>query len=276
MSYASLDEAFPSISEGATSGQIPTKKSKKSKKGSRPDYGIGGRIGPQGTVPEPLIVEPDRPAERPPVDVPVLGGTPAENTRTTSQSNYLVAAPDPAEDYFPYPLGADNDTNAFMLQPDWAAQFALNKGIKRNSETPIAPSVTPVDGYSTLWRNVPDPKYGAASDSGRASKDTTNAIGIEDDLREKIDKILDRLDTHEYKVQGERDAFSEILLFILLGVAIILLLDLFFRSQQYALAHMLTSSIGPYRKSQTGGGRSRGGANNLALMMRRLRASGFI
>ncbi len=143
-------------------------------------------------------------------------------------------------------------------------------------ETPIAPSVTPVDGYSTLWRNVPDPKYGAASDSGRASKDTTNAIGIEDDLREKIDKILDRLDTHEYKVQGERDAFSEILLFILLGVAIILLLDLFFRSQQYALAHMLTSSIGPYRKSQTGGGRSRGRGNDLALMMRRLRASGFI
>lgn len=260
MSYASLDEAFPSMSEGATSGQIPTKKSKKSKKGSRP---------------EPLIVEPDRPAERPPVDVPVLGGTTAENTRSTSQSNYLVAAPDPAEDYFPYPLGADNDTNAFMLQPDWAAQFALNKGIKRHSETPIAPSVTPIDGYSTLWRNVPDPKYGSASDSGRSVKDSTNAIGIEDDLREKIDKILDRLDTHEYKVQGERDAFSEILLFILLGVAIILLLDLFFRSQQYALAHMLTSSIGPYRKSQTGGGR-RGGRNELALMMRRLRASGFI
>jgi len=261
MSYASLDEAFPSMSEGATSGQIPTKKSKKSKKGLRP---------------EPLIVEPDRPAERPPVDVPVLGGTTAENTRMTSQSNYLVAAPDPAEDYFPYPLGADNDTNAFMLQPDWAAQFALNKGIKQHSETPIAPSVTPVDGYSTLWRNVPDPKYGSASDSGRASRDSTNAIGIEDDLREKIDKILERLDTHEYKVQGERDAFSEILLFILLGVAIILLLDLFFRSQQYALAHMLTSSIGPQRGGARvrASGRSRG--NDLALMMRRLRASGFI
>ena len=263
MSYASLDEAFPSISEGATSGQIPTKKSKKNKKGMRP---------------EPLIVEPDRPAERPPVDIPVLGGTPAENSRSTSQSNYLVAAPDPAEDYFPYPLGADNDSNAFMLQPDWAAQFALNKGIKRNSETPVAPSVASVDGYSTLWRNLPDPKYGSASDSGRSSRDSTNAIGIEDDLREKIDKILERLDTHEYKVQGERDAFSEILLFILLGVAIILLLDLFFRSQQYALAHMLTSSIG----SQRGGGRARGNGNGrsrgneLALMMRRLRASGFI
>jgi hypothetical protein len=136
--------------------------------------------------------------------------------------------------------------------------------------------VTPVDGYSTLWRNVPDPKYGSASDSGRLSRDSTNAIGIEDDLREKIDKILERLDTHEYKVQGERDAFSEILLFILLGVAIILLLDLFFRSQQYALAHMLTSSISPQRGGGRlkASGRSRG--NDLALMMRRLRASGFI
>ena len=115
MSYASLDEAFPLINEGP-----PVKKSKKSKKSSR-------------DRPEPLIVEPDRPAERPPTDVDVLLGTTAQNTRTSSASNYLVAAPDPAEDYFPYPLGADDDSNAFMLQPDWAAQFALSKGIKQLS-----------------------------------------------------------------------------------------------------------------------------------------------
>jgi hypothetical protein len=252
MSYASLDEAFPSISEGP-----PVKKSKKSKKSSR-------------DRPEPLIVEPDRPAERPPTDVEVLVGTTAQNTRTSSASNYLVAAPDPSEDYFPYPLGADDDSSAFMLQPDWAAQFALSKGIKRHSETTAAPATTPIDGYSTLWRNVPDPKYGLAKDSGTPRRDATNAIGIEDDLREKVDKILERLDSHEYKTT-ERDTFSEILLFILLGVAIILLLDLFFRSQQYALAHLLTSSL--HRGKQTGGGMKR---NGLAQIMRKLRASGFI
>lgn len=262
MSYASLDEAFPSISEGP-----PVKKSKKSKKGIRP---------------EPLIIEPDRPAERPPADVEILKGTVAENTRTSSASNYLVAAPDPAEDYFPYPLGSDSDTGAFMLKPDWASQFALKMGVKHQAETPAAPAVTPVDGYSTLWRNVPDPKFGLASDSGSSSRGATNAVGIEDDIREKVDKILKRLDSQEYKTV-ERDTFSEILLFILLGVAIILLLDLFLRSQQYALANILTSSFGHghgpshshvqgYRQS---GGGSRG-RNSLALMMRRLRAAGFV
>ena len=267
MSYASLEEAFPLINEGPATSVLgmqgpPVKKSKKSKKSSR-------------DRPEPLIVEPDRPAERPPTDVDVLLGTTAQNTRTSSASNYLVAAPDPAEDYFPYPLGADDDSNAFMLQPDWAAQFALSKGIKRYSETPVAPSATPIDGYSTLWRNVPDPKYGLAKDSGTPRRDATNAVGIEDDLREKVDKILERLDSREYKTT-ERDTFSEILLFILLGVAIILLLDLFFRSQQFALAHLLTSSM--YRSKQTGGGGGGGGMkrNGLAQMMRKLRASGFI
>ena len=262
MSYASLDEAFPSISEGP-----PVRKVKKNKKGVRP---------------EPLIIEPDRPAERPPADVEVLKGTVAENTRTSSASNYLVAAPDPAEDYFPYPLGADSDTGAFMLQPDWASQFAMKMGVKHQAETPIAPAITPVDGYSTLWRNVPDPKFGLATDSGSSSRGATNAIGVEDDIREKVDKILQRLDSQEYKTV-ERDTFSEILLFILLGVAIILLLDLFLRSQQYALANILTASFSQgqaHRQSGGGGGSGRssgrGRSNSLALMMRRLRAAGFV
>ena len=88
-----------------------------------------------------------------------------------------------------------------------------------------------------------------------------------------MDKILERLDSREYKTT-ERDTFSEILLFILLGVAIILLLDLFFRSQQFALAHLLTSSM--YRGKQTGGGGGGMKRNGLAQMMRKLRASGFI
>ena len=259
MSYASLDEAFPSIDEGP-----PTKKTKKSKKGQRP---------------EPLIIEPDRPAERPPTDVEVLKGTVAENTRSSSQSNYLVAAPDPSEDYFPYPLGADKDTGAFMLQPDWASQFALKMGVKHQAETPVAPSVTPVDGYSTLWRNVPDPKFGTASDAGTPRRDATNAIGADDEIRDKVDQILKRLDGQEYKT-AERDTFSEILLFVFLGVAIILLLDLFFRSQQFALAHMLTTSFRtPATTRQYGGGGGpshRAKLNNFARMMKRLKLAGFI
>lgn len=259
MSYASLDEAFPSIDEGP-----PTKKTKKSKRGQRP---------------EPLIIEPDRPAERPPTDVEVLKGTVAENSRTSSPSNYLVAAPDPAEDYFPYPLGADKDTGGFMLQPDWASQFALKMGVNQKAETPVAPAVTPIDGYSTLWRNVPDPKYGTASDSGTPRRDATNAIGVNDEIREKVDQILKRLDGQEYKTV-ERDTFSEILLFVFLGVAIILLLDLFFRSQQFALAHMLTASFRqPTTGKQHGGGGGpshRAKLNNFARMMKRLKLAGFI
>ena len=188
-----------------------------------------------------------------------------------------MAAPDPAEDYFPYPLGADKDTGAFMLQPDWASQFALKMGVKHQAETPVAPAVTPVDGYSTLWRNVPDPKYGKASDSGTPRRDATNAVGADDDIRDKVDQILKRLDSHEYKTV-ERDTFSEILLFVFLGVAIILLLDLFFRSQQFALAHMLTASFkshSPMR--QSGGGIShRAKLSNFAKMMRQLKTAGFI
>jgi hypothetical protein len=256
MSYASLDEAFPSIDEGP-----PTKKTKKSKKGQRP---------------EPLIIEPDRPAERPSSDVEVMKGPVADNTRTSSPSNYLVAAPDPAEDYFPYPLGADKDTGAFMLQPDWASQFALKMGVKHQAETPVAPAVTPIDGYSTLWRNIPDPKLGTANEAGRSRSDVTNAIGVDDDIREKVDQILKRLDGQEYKT-AERDTFSEILLFVFLGVAIILLLDLFFRSQQFALAHMLTASFRhPVTRQHGGGPTHRAKLNNFARMMKRLKLAGFI
>jgi hypothetical protein len=151
-------------------------------------------------------------------------------------------------------------------------------GVNHQAETPVAPAVTPVDGYSTLWRNVPDPKYGTASDSGTPRKDATNAIGVNDEIREKVDQILKRLDGQEYKTV-ERDTFSEILLFVFLGVAIILLLDLFFRSQQFALAHMLTTSFRqPIAKQHGGGGgpSHRAKLNNFARMMKRLKLAGFI
>jgi hypothetical protein len=251
MSYASLDEAFPAFNEGA-----PTKKQKKTKKFlSQPP-------------PEPLVVEPDRPGARPPKDVEVLHNKPDENTKTTSASNFLVAAPDPAEDYFPYPLGSDTDTNAFMLQPDWSTQFAIKSSTGNVAETPIAPA-TPVDGYSTLWRNIPDPQFG----EGDLRKKGVNGVAIDSELREKIDKIIARLDSHEYTSDSPRDTFSEILLFIFFGVLIILILDLFFRSQQNALFSAFSMSM----KQRGGGalsGRQRGG--QMTALLRRLQRGGFI
>lgn len=283
MSYASLDEAFPSVS--SIEGPKEKNRHKKNKK-------LFSR-----RAPEPLVIEPDRPGARPPQDVEILRGSPTENTESSSLSNYLVAAPDPSEDLFPYPLGSSSsDNNSFMLEPtvggfgwegskllgdspDWTAQFALKKGLGvKRAETPIAP-MTPVDGYSTLWENIPNVM--TEDKTGRTGK-KTNAIGVEDELRDKVDRILERLDSQDYKLQTTRDTFSEILLFVLLGISIILLIDLFFRSQQSALIHLLTSSVASSQKrggGQYGGGSSSGrysNRNTTALLLRRLRSAGFI
>ena len=107
MSYASLEEAFPSVNTEAASkngswipGQLQEngiqKKNKNKKRSSR-------------NIVEPAVIEPDRPGVRPPADVELLRGSPNENVKSTSLSNYLVAADDPSEDYFPYPLGSDSE-----------------------------------------------------------------------------------------------------------------------------------------------------------------------
>ena len=266
MSYASLDEAFPSVNLAATTssgnwmpGQMedvgtPLKKNKNKKRSSR-------------SMPEPAVIEPDRPGARPVADVEILRGSPNENVKSTSLSNYLVAADDPSEDYFPYPLGADADKSEYMLQPDWTQQI-YNKGIGHHSETPIAPP-TPVDGYSTLWRNIPNPMNDDEYNQ-RKRTDATDT-SVKDDLREKVDRILQRLDSQEYKLAGAKDTFSEILLFIFIGVIIILMLDLFFRAQQYAIAHLLTTSM-----RQTGGAMGYRKKNGLSSMMRKLKIAGFI
>jgi len=264
MSYASLEEAFPSVNTEAASkngswipGQLQEngiqKKNKNKKRSSR-------------NIVEPAVIEPDRPGVRPPADVELLRGSPNENVKSTSLSNYLVAADDPSEDYFPYPLGSDSEKSDYMLSPDWTKQI-FSKGIGHHSETPIAPP-TPVDGYSTLWKNIPNPMLDDYEQNKRT--DATD-VSVQDDLRDKVDRILQRLDSQEYKLSSARDTFSEILLFIFLGVIIILLLDLFFRSQQYAIAHMLTTSM-----RQTGGAMRGGRRNGLSGMMRKLKQAGFI
>jgi hypothetical protein len=261
MSYASIEEAFQS----SLSVDEPIKKLKKSKKSTF------------SRVPEPLVIEPDRPSARPPRDVEILSGVPIENTKSSSLSNFLVAAPDPSEDYFPYPLGADDDKQ-FLLEPSkeggsiWKEAsnwLSIRRG--PTAELPIAPS-TPVDGYDTLWKNIPNPMYGGSIVSENRKAPVDNR---EEDLKTKVDRILQRLDSEDYRSQITRDVFSEILLFVLFGVTIILLLDLFFRSQQSALVHMMATSM-----KQMGGGVSlkkmTRNKTNINAIIRHLKKSGLI
>lgn len=259
MSYASLDEAFSQIV--AVQSPRDTKlRPRKHKKSSSLLMPTGQR------TPDAQVIEPDRPAHRPLPPAELLGGGVTEFTENKSKSTLLVAGPDPTEDYFPYPIGAeggDDDEGSWMLKPDWAAEFASAANPK--SELPIAPA-TPIDGYNTLWEQIPDMRVAL-----RKVPEATRGIGgIDDDLREKIDRIFAKLDnTEEPKTKANDE--SELLLFILIGFFIILILEIIIRQSGYMFAAVGISAAQASMR-QGGGGRR---MNDTASLLRQLRAAGM-
>ena len=192
----SLEEAFP-ITDG---GEIKKKKSKK------------------------------RPLLPPPEQGPELTST--STTSTTSDTEHwsppseqnaswtdFAAAPDP--DYF--------HPDSYMLKaPEWADHDWIRKNLP-GKNTEMAPTPQPwFDSAPTLWQNIPkDWKGGETRDA--ASYLQFNRL---DELQTRIDSLFARLEDTD-RVRSESN-HTEVILFILGGLFLLLILDLLVKQGTHA------------------------------------------
>lgn len=261
MSYCTLEEAFQSnitdsalppmrqglLEEPNSKGERGRSKSKKSKRSSLP---------PQ----EPSVVEPDRPAHRPKSDAELLGGGAPRNDFTTSLSSYLIGADDPNEDYFPYPNSgnAGDFEKQFMLEPNWYEQMQTRMPNPR-AETPPLPGAS-VDGYSTLYKDVPVPKrrddekrYIVPESERHGNPQTMAATVVTSDpaLHKRIDDLFQKIDNLE--LSRSESNHSEIILFVMTGIFILLMLDLLLKQGARAIGSIAMASSIPTHMIRSGG-----------------------
>jgi hypothetical protein len=261
MSYCTLEEAFQSsmtdsvlppmrqglLEEPSAKGEKGRSKSKKSRRSPLP---------PQ----EPSVVEPDRPAHRPKSDAELLGGGAPRNDFTTSLSSYLIGVEDPNEDYFPYPSGgseAGDFEKQFMLEPNWYEQMQTRMPNPR-AETPPLPGAS-VDGYSTLYKDVPVPKRrddearNLVAEEKRGNPQTMAATVVTSDpeLHKRIDDLFQKIDNLE--LSRTESNHSEIILFVMTGIFILLMLDLLLKQGARAIGSIAAASSIPVHMIRSGG-----------------------
>lgn len=250
MSYCTLEEAFQSnisdsvlppmrqnLEEPSSRGERGRSKSKKQRRSNLP---------PQ----EPTVVEPDRPAHRPKHAAELLGGGAPGNDTSTSLSSYLIGSPDPNEDYFPFPSGDTNEHDPsfekqFMLEPNWYEQFQ-HRMPNPKSETPQLPGAS-VDGYNTLYSKVPAPEE--RNDTSRnvvTEQDrpgdpvsTMGSVSQDSELKKRIDELFEKIDNLE--LSRSESNHSEIILFVMTGIFVLLMLDLLLKQGSRAIGHIATA-----------------------------------
>ena len=222
----SLDEAFMDLTEPRNVEPERRKRKKRS-----------AHIPP----PEPSVIEPDRPAHRQLPPAELLGGAPTENTESTSISEILNAYE--TSSYAPHPAKDFNDANVYKLEPDWTKVFNNESApdwIKqripnRQAETPLVPSPW-LDGYSTLWSNVPNT---AAQEPGLHTAEKKAESRIEE-LQKRLEGMFAKID--EIEVTRAESNHIEIILFILGGIFLLLLLDMLVK--QGTQATMIIAAAG--------------------------------
>jgi hypothetical protein len=228
MNYCTLDEAFESIPD-----QPPAHR----KKSRRAKEGFQNRLLP----PEPAVIEPDRPANRPLPPAELLGGGPTTNIQSTSQSAYLNGLD--TQPYFPHPNEDVQRADVYQLEPNWAKVFQdqpMPSWIKdrmapRTAEVPLVPSAW-VDGSPTLWQQIPaelqgDPTLVEASHKADDRLDT---------IQQKLDTMFQKLDDLD-RTRSESNHI-EILMFILGGIFLLFMLDLLVK--QGTQATMMLAAAG--------------------------------
>ena len=261
MSYCSLEEAFQtSISDNV----LPPIRQQLEEPSSR---GEKGRLKPRKQKrsnlppPEPSVIEPDRPAHRPKEPAELLGGGMPINDASTSLSSYLIGAADPGEDYFPYPNGGGSEPGfdkQFMLEPKWYEQFQDRMPNPR-AETPQLPGPL-VDGYNKLYQQIPPPRSNTdvrrnmVSPSALPGEPTTIAGASTNDpeLRKRIDDLFAKMD--QLDVSRSESNHSEIILFVMTGIFILLMLDLMLKQGCRALGSIVNASAVAARAQVISGG----------------------
>lgn len=245
MSYCTLEEAFQT---GLSDSVLPPSR----QYFEEPGKGEKGRTKPRrhkrSPLPpqEPSIIEPDRYARNYKQPAELLGEKPRNDT-TTSISSYLVGINDPNEDYFPYPNGGDNEPGfdkSFMLEPNWSTQFS-DRVPSQTVQTPGAS----VDGYSTLYRSIPLPQSKNDETRGMVDSEQNNhnettlmgaTASMTPELQKRIDDIFNKIDALE--ISRSESNHSEILLFVMTGIFVLLMLDLLLKQGCKALGTIVNAS----------------------------------
>jgi len=243
MSYCTLEEAFQTTISDSV---LPPSR----QQFEEPGKGEKGRTKPRrlkrSPLPpqEPSVIEPDRAAHNYKQPAELLGEQPRNDT-TTSISSYLIGVNDPGEDYFPYPNGGGDEPGfdkSFMLEPNWNDQF-IDKIPSPRTETPPFPGAS-VDGYSTLYRRIPPPQSKSDEKRGmvnpediKSQHNPTTLIGaaasMTPELQKRIDDIFTKID--QLEVSRSESNHSEIILFVMTGIFVLLMLDLLLKQGCRAL-----------------------------------------
>lgn len=174
--------------------------------------------------PEPALIDPDRPANRPPEPVADLIEEKARLTEPFDAS--LLTAPMTDDSYFPHPSTDVDDTSVYRLEPDWAKVFDTStpQWIKdrvppSNVASPLTPSPW-TDGAASLWQSVP----------GTLRKDVGpgGAPASSESRFDELVRRLDRLDGlfADLEMSRSQSNHMELIMFVLAGLFLILLLDL--------------------------------------------------
>lgn len=242
--YCSLDEAFQSnvAPERDATATAPRRSSKK-RRANMP-------------VPEPFVVDPDRPANRPMPPSEHVGGG-AGNGKYQGMLNAL----ENDESFFPHPnsdqQGADG---AYQLEPDWSAQFRgpeVPSWIKeriaaKDAEVPLKPAVAPwMDAQPTLWQKIPT-AFAGAEKAAAPDLSESRIAALEARLEERIERMFAKLEDLD---RGRSESnHMEVILFILGGFFLLLMLDMLVK-QGLRASVMLAAAGG-------GGATMHGGALN--------------
>jgi hypothetical protein len=226
--YCSINEAFQDV--------MPTSTPPKQKRKKRP-----------ALPPEPFQIDPDRPANRPPSQIPPVS-SPGESGEYTN----LLQAVEHDQSYF---LSAPDESTT--LEPDWTKQFqgqSVPPWIKerlavKDAEIPLKPPMeAPVSSWMHgLYQRVPSsylpPSPDMLSPTMSPTMAPTMASFSEERLlriESRLDKLFDKLESVEN--QRSESNHIEIILFILGGLFLILMLD--FLVKQGTKACILVAKAG--------------------------------
>jgi hypothetical protein len=196
--FCSLDEAF--------SGPVIPGKQQKKKRSK--DGNVPGALG--GSP------DPDRPSAIPDIE-PMGPLTASVGSGHPDSANAL-------QDFFPLPgetAEPEQWSKAFMLEPSAIPQYRPDGS-------------APVNGKSTLWRQVPAPASVSAKPTG---------TGLDTDIHKRLDLLAKQLEsiTHVTPLQGT----AELFLFVAIGLLFLLAIDTLLR---------FATSIALSKRSMSGGG----------------------
>jgi len=193
-SFCALEEAFT----GPALMQTGDKKKKQRSKDRQFEQFV--------PVALPSQPDPDRPAAMAPTPSPMMGA-PSQAVLARLESTDAASA----SQFFPLPgesAGSEEWQKAFMLE-----------GSAAPAPQPMANGAIPIDGKSTLWRDIPQPSVVAGT--------TLSPMAIPGEISARLDQLTRQLESLTGPAPMQTTA--ELFLFVAIGLLLLLALDTLLR-----------------------------------------------